>query len=160
MLTQRVRMSFYCGLLCLSTACASIISGREAEIAIKTNPPRARVVIQNDKGETVATSTTPAKISVKRGNGIFRKAPRYSAVIEKPGYESAHVDIKPKVNPWILGNIAFGGVIGLAADSATGAIWRYTPTEIEQSLVPMSREYYSESQTHSEGAAAVQYVTD
>lgn len=132
-----------CGLASLNSGCASVISGREADIAIKSNPPRAHVMIQNEKGETVATSTTPTKISLKRSNGIFRKAPRYSAVFHKPGYQTAKVNINPKLNPWVFGNIALGGVIGLAADSATGAIWNYAPNDINQSLEPISTEYYS-----------------
>jgi hypothetical protein len=132
-----------CVLSILSSGCASVISGREADIAIKSNPPRAHVMIQNEKGETVATSTTPTKISLKRSNGIFKKAPRYAAVIQKPGYQTAKVKIDPKLNPWVFGNIALGGVIGLAADSATGAIWNYAPNDIDQSLEPISTEYYS-----------------
>jgi hypothetical protein len=150
----------YFTVICLSTGCASIISGREADIAIKTNPSQAQVAIQNEKGDTVATSTTPAKISLKRSNGMFRKAPRYAAVIEKPGYETSQVDIKPKVNPWILGNVVFGGVIGLAADSATGAIWRYTPDEINQTLVPLSDEYLSEAQSPAEAVSPASFTTN
>ena len=133
-----------CTLVCCSGGCASIISGREADIAINSNPSQARVAIKNEKGETVATSMTPAKMSLKRTNGIFKKAPRYSAIIEKPGYQTAKVSINPKLNPWVFGNIALGGVIGLAADSATGAIWKYAPNEIDQSLSPVSNEYYSD----------------
>ncbi len=119
------------------------MNGRHAEVAIKSNPSHAQVSVQNEKGETVATSKTPATVTLKRSNGLFRKAPRYTAFIAKPGYETAQVRINPKWNPWILGNIAIGGVIGLAADSATGAIWRYAPADINQALTPVSEEYYS-----------------
>jgi hypothetical protein len=134
-----------CGLIvCTLAGCASVMCGRHAEIAINSNPPRAQVAVQNEKGETVARSTTPAIVSLKRSNGLFKKAPRYTAFIERPGYETAEVSINPKWNPWILGNVVLGGVIGLAADSATGAIWRYSPDEINQSLSPSSGEYYSD----------------
>jgi hypothetical protein len=136
-----------CGLSSLNLGCASVISGREADIAIKTNPPRAHVMIQNEKGETVANAMTPTKVSLKRSNGIFKKAPRYSAVIQKQGYQTAKVKIDPKLNPWVFGNVVLGGVIGLAADSATGAIWNYKPNDIDQSLAPISTqtEYYSDT---------------
>jgi hypothetical protein len=132
-----------CGLTSLNSGCASVISGREADIAIKSNPPRAKVVIQNEKGETIATSTTPTKVSLKRSNGLFKKAPRYSAIFQKPGYQTAKVNINPKLNPWVFGNLALGGVIGLAADSATGAMWNYAPNKIDHSLTPLATEYYS-----------------
>lgn len=133
------------GLSILSSGCASVISGREADIAIKSNPPSAQVMIQNEKGETVATSITPTKVSLKRSNGIFRKAPRYSAIIQKQGYQTANVKIDPKLNPWVFGNLALGGVVGLAADSATGAMWNYAPNDIDRSLKPLATEYYSDT---------------
>lgn len=130
----------------LSGGCASVMSGREADVAITSNPPDAHVAITNEKGQTVATAVTPAKISLKRGNGFFRKAPRYVATIEKPGYMPAQVPIKPKVNPWIAGNIVVGGVIGMAADSATGAMWKFAPVEIDQHLTPYGGPLYSQAE--------------
>ena len=121
------------------------MNGRHAEVAIKSQPAGAQVSVQNEKGETVATSKTPGRVTLKRSNGLFRKAPRYTAFIQKLGYETAQVSINPKWNPWILGNFVIGGVVGLAADSATGAIWRYSPDEIDQNLYPLSNEYYSDN---------------
>lgn len=138
-------------LLSVFLGCASVISGREAEVAINSNPSHAHVAIRNEKGETVTTSTTPAKVSLKRTNGLFKKAPRYTARIQKPGYQSAQVEINPKLNPWVFGNILLGGVIGLAADSATGAIWKYSPNAIAQTLTPLSQEYYG----NNDGEVAV-----
>ena len=132
---------------CSLSGCASIISGREADVTINTNPPAAHVVVQNETGENIASAVTPATISLKRGRGFFKKAPRYVAKIEKQGYEPKRVAIRPKLNPWILGNVALGGVIGLAADSATGAMWRFTPDDIEQQLTPYQGPQYSQSQS-------------
>jgi hypothetical protein len=128
----------------VSIGCATVMNGRHAEVAIKSQPSGARVSVQNEVGETVATSKTPGRVTLKRSNGLFRKAPRYTAFIEKPGYETAEVSINPKWNPWILGNVVLGGVVGLAADSATGAIWRYSPDEIDTHLNPATNDYYSE----------------
>jgi hypothetical protein len=130
-------------MICLTPGCASIVSGRHAEVTVNSSPPHAHVAVRNEQGETVATSQTPGTVSLKRSNGLFRKAPRYTVFIEKPGYETARVSVNPKWNPWILGNIALGGVVGLAADSATGAVWRYTPEDINQPLSPISGEYLS-----------------
>ena len=119
-----------------SSGCATVVSGRHADVAISSNPPEAFVAVQDSEGNTVARGVTPTKFSLKRGRGVFKKPPKYVATIQKPGYESERVAINPKVNPWILGNVALGGVIGLAADSATGAVWRYTPDEINRELQP------------------------
>jgi hypothetical protein len=144
--------------LLLVPGCATVMNGRHAEVAIKSKPAGARVSVQNEKGETVATSKTPGTVTLKRSHGLFRKAPRYTAFIEKPGYETAQVSINPKWNPWILGNVVLGGVIGLAADSATGAIWRYSPDDINQPLSPISDEYYSDNT--APGVSTVDYESE
>ena len=139
-----------------ASGCASVVSGRDTAVSINSFPSSAHVRIRNEKGETVATATTPAKVSLKRGNGIFKKAPQYTATIQKPGYQTAQVKIAPKLNPWVFGNIVIGGPIGLAADSATGAIWRYTPEDINQSLAPYQNPQLSQTnQSRLEQAAFV-----
>ncbi|WP_146450716.1 hypothetical protein [Bythopirellula polymerisocia] len=136
----------------------SVVSGRDTSVSIHSSPSSAQVKVSNEKGETVATGITPAKVSLKRGNGFFKKAPRYTATIQKPGYEAATVAIVPKVNPWVLGNVTLGGVPGVAADSATGAMWRYSPDDINQSLTPYNNELYSKTdQSQLEQTA---YVSD
>jgi hypothetical protein len=118
--------------------CASIISGRHAEVAINSYPPDAEVQVRDEQGRTVAAGRTPAVVSLKRGDGFLKKA-KYTATIEKPGYSTAHVPINSTVNPWILGNVIFGGIPGLVIDPYTGAMWQPTPTAINEELQPSSR---------------------
>jgi hypothetical protein len=118
--------------------CASLVSGRRADVAIKSSPPDAHVVVRDKHGNTVATAVTPAVVSLNRGDGFFKKAD-YTATIEKPGYTTAHVPIEGRVNPWLFGNVLFGGVIGLAVDPYTGAMWRPSPGEIHEELAPSNR---------------------
>ena len=40
--------------------------------------------------------------------------------------------INSTVNPWVLGNVVFGGVIGLAVDNATGAAWKPKVASIQR----------------------------
>ena len=157
-LSNRVRLLWVVVGLISSNGCASFISGRDADVAIQSNPPQAYVTVQNEQGQTVATAMTPAKISLKRGNGVFRKAPRYTAYIEKPGFLIEEVHIDPKLNPWIFGNLVLGGPIGIAADTASGAIWRYTPDDIYQELTPSQGQYYS--QAKSDAVTQTSYASD
>ena len=116
--------------------CASIVSGRHAEVTIDSNPPNAHVTVRDKRGQQVAALNTPAKVTLKRNERIILPA-RYTATIEAPGYETAQVPIRSTVNPWILGNVVFGGVVGLVVDNATGAAWKPRDSEIYQELTPI-----------------------
>jgi len=122
------------------TGCASLVSGRHAEVAINTNPPGANVAVHDTNGRMVAAAQTPAVVTLKRGDWFLKQA-RYTATIEKPGYQTAHVPIDSRVNPWIFGNVVFGGLVGLAVDPYTGAMWRPDKKEINQELVALDDAY-------------------
>jgi hypothetical protein len=116
--------------------CASIISGRHAEVSINSFPSDAHVVVRDKRGREVANAITPATVALKRKDKFIFPA-RYTATIEAPGYQPVCVPIGSTVNPWILGNIVVGGIPGLIVDNATGAVWMPTASQIDQQLTPM-----------------------
>src|SRR5690349_2992756 len=120
----------------LFTGCASIVSGRYADVNIDSYPSNAHVLIHDDKGRTVASLNTPGVVSLKRNRKWFLPA-RYTAVIDAPGYQATEVPIRSTINPWILGNVVIGGIPGLVVDNATGAAWRPKQNEIRRELVPL-----------------------
>jgi hypothetical protein len=120
----------------LLTGCASIISGRKADIAIDSYPSNAHVVVRDNDGRPVASLNTPGVVSLKRNRRYFLPA-RYTATIESPGFAPAEVAIRSTVNPWVLGNIIIGGIPGLIVDNATGAAWRPNRSEIHTQLAPL-----------------------
>lgn len=120
----------------LFTGCASIISGRHAEVAFDTYPTNAHVTIHDNEGRTVASLDTPGVVTLKRNRKYFLPA-RYTATIEAPGYAPAEVPIRSTVNPWVLGNILIGGIPGLIVDNATGAAWKPSDSRICSQLCPM-----------------------
>lgn len=136
-MNARALLSFTCtATLVVSIGCASIISGRTATVALNSNPQDAQVVIRNKRGEEVLTTRTPATIELKRKDRFIWPA-RYTASFEKPGYEPRTVAINPTINPWIVGNVLAGGVIGLAIDNATGAAWTPKVASLEPNLEPI-----------------------
>src|SRR3954466_10271503 len=84
----------------LLSGCASIISGRNADVAIDSFPSNAHVVIHDNNGREVASLNTPGVVSLKRNRRYFLPA-QYTAVIEAPGFVPAEVPIRSTVNPWV-----------------------------------------------------------
>jgi len=120
----------------LLPGCASIVSGRYADVTIASNPPNAHVAIRDDANREVASFQTPGTAKLKRNRKYFMPA-RYTAAIEAPGYETANVPIRSTGNPWALANVLVGGVPGLIVDGATGAVWQPKPSNIHQELLPL-----------------------
>jgi hypothetical protein len=146
----------------LLTGCASVISGRNAEVAIDSFPSNARVVIHDNDGRQVASLNTPGVVSLKRNRRYFLPA-RYTATIEAPGYAPAEVPVRSTVNPWVLGNVlfGFGGVAGLAVDNATGAAWMPRHSVIHSQLAPLGGPGQGPMYSSNEPAAQhPQYVAE
>jgi hypothetical protein len=134
MLARHVALSATAlGILGLLSGCASIMSGRHAEVRIESFPSNANVAIRDHRGLEVASLHTPGVARLKRNRQAFLPA-RYTATIEAPGYQPAQVPIGSTVNPWVLGNVLLGGLPGLVVDGATGAAWRPRQSHIHSEL--------------------------
>jgi hypothetical protein len=131
-----MRCAFCAAAVVSLTGCASIVSGRHAEVSIYTNAPNAHVVVRDKRGQEVASVHTPGRVALKRKDRFIFPA-RYTATIAAPGFETAQVPIRSTVNPWVLGNIVFGGIPGLVIDNATGAAWKPADSEIFAELMPV-----------------------
>jgi hypothetical protein len=110
-------------LLALGVAsCASIIHGTHQDVGISSNPTGAAVSIDN-----VATGHTPviAKLA-RKSNHIVR--------MELPGYQPVEATLTCGVSGWVWGNIAFGGLVGLAVDAISGGMYKLTPDQVSASL--------------------------
>lgn len=118
------------------TGCASVMSGRHADVAFDSYPSNAHVVIRDKVGREVASLNTPGVVSLKRNRRFFMPA-RYTATIEAPGYQTAQVPIRSTINPWIVGNVVVGGIPGLIVDNATGAAWKPRQSQINHQLSPL-----------------------
>jgi hypothetical protein len=125
----------FCWLL-VSNGCASVISGRHANVQFDSYPSNAHVIVHDKRGRRVASINTPGVVSLRRSDRYFLPA-RYTATFASPGYQPVDVPIRSTVNPWILGNVVLGGLPGLIVDSATGATWKPQNEQVCQHLQPM-----------------------
>lgn len=102
--------------------CASIVSRSDYNIPIQSNVP-ARVEIRN-RGEHVTTINAPTTLSLSSKSAFFVPA-RYTFTFKRDGYDDVVKTRGAYLNGWYIGNIIFGGLIGiLIVDPATGAMWR------------------------------------
>lgn len=116
---KKIFISFAFGAILLTIGCASIMSGTNQNVSVQSKPDGAKATFYNRKGEAVSSQQTPFMISLKR----FEK---YKLKIEKEQYEPLEVQLKKGLNGWYVGNVIFGGIIGLLIiDPGTGAMWSY-----------------------------------
>jgi hypothetical protein len=107
----------------MSSGCASIVSKSNWPVNLNSTPSGASVTIKDKKGIEVAKVVTPSTVYLKSGAGYFKPA-YYTFLFEKEGYTSSTVDAKATFNGWYVGNLVFGGLIGiLIVDPLTGAMW-------------------------------------
>ena len=108
----------------LATACATIITGTTDVVQLRSSPSGATIEIRNERGEEIFVGTTPTTATLYKGTGFFNGAD-YTMQLSKPGYETRSVPLGRGMSGWYLGNVIFGGLLGiLIIDPATGAMWK------------------------------------
>jgi hypothetical protein len=115
----------------LAGACASIVSDNDSTTYIATEPQNARCELQGNKFKRVVD--TPASISLPAD------AAPISVICEAEGFRQTSKEMDTSADGWIVGNILFGGIVGIAIDAARGAGQKY-PEEFTVVLEPGSFE--------------------
>lgn len=101
------------------TSCATIISGSRQKVEITSEPASAKVYINE-----IEVGNTPVQQNLKRNQ-------EYNLILKLDGYETYETKLERKFNAWYIGNIAFGGLIGIIIDPITGAMHKLKPEEID-----------------------------
>jgi hypothetical protein len=104
--------------------CATVTRGTSSQVQIQSEPPGADV-----RTSTGFTCITPCTMTVGRKD-------EFAVTFTKPGYEPEQVDIKTRLAgdgalAGVAGNALIGGVVGLAADAASGATLEHTPNPLK-----------------------------
>ena len=111
-------------LLLFSTGCASILSKSQYPVTVNSFPSGADVTVKNKSGMEICTTKTPTTLSLKASRGFFQPE-AYSFDFKKDGFYPTANSMSAGMDPWYIGNIVFGGLIGiLLVDPATGAMWK------------------------------------
>jgi hypothetical protein len=121
-ITRRVTVG---GVIILSlglAACASIMHGTHQDVGITSAPTGAVVTIDG-----LQSGNTPviAKLT-RKANHIVR--------VELPGYQPYDLTLTHSVSGWVWGNVAIGGLIGLAVDAISGGMYKLSPEQLTASL--------------------------
>jgi hypothetical protein len=112
----------------LLTNCASIVHGTEQKINFASQPTGAKIIIDG-----IERGTAPKSIILKRkgrAQGEPSDKKGYAVKIELEGYQPHEVSITRQVDGWFIGNLFFGGLIGILIDATNGAMYKLTPDQI------------------------------
>jgi len=111
------------GMVALLTAgCATVIHGTRQGVGISSTPTGASVSIDN-----VQSGTTPVFAKLRRKEN-------HVVQISLPGYQRTDLTLTSSVSGWVWGNIAIGGLIGLAVDAISGGMYKLSPEQLSATL--------------------------
>ena len=127
--------------LLLLTGCATIVHGTNESVAISSSPSHGQVFVDNQY-----IGSTPMIVKMARRE-------KHTVRIELKGYQPYEMTLTPHFSGWALGNIVFGGFLGLAVDAISGGLYQLTPDQINAEM--RKREFAVEK---SEGGAFVAIV--
>lgn len=142
--------SLLIGTVCLGLAsCASIISGTKADIVLNGNIDEP-IDIQTDC-KSYTQQVLPTTVQVKRG----KKASKIEMSSEN--HEFNDILVSKEANGWVLGNLAFGGIVGFIVDFADGAAWK--PAE-ESFYVNATKKIESQMESASSRSMIMETFSD
>lgn len=115
-------------LLGSTAGCASIISDSDYPVSFQSQLNGVNFTVTDERGRVVHQGVAPTTITLPAGDGFFDAA-SYTIEYTKDGYEAGRTELKAGLDGWYIGNIIFGGLLGiLIIDPATGAMWRLDDT--------------------------------
>ena len=107
----------------LLSSCASIVSKSSYNVNLQGSSDGVNFVVKNAQGFPIHKGQTPAIVKLNASDGYFKGA-SYMVEFEKIGRKS-FTSIDATLDPWYVGNIVFGGLIGfLIVDPITGSMWK------------------------------------
>lgn len=116
-------------LLTFLPSCASIVSDNDSTTYIATEPEGARCELHGQDFTRVVTA--PDSINLPA------EAAPITVACKADGFRTTTQELDTSMDGWVVGNLIFGGIIGVAIDAARGAGMKY-PSQITVLLDPES----------------------
>ena len=113
------------------SACATVTSGTDHTLLVETDPAGATCGLQRNGASIGAVNPTPGAVRISKSRHDIR------VNCEKADHEATSRTVTAGFQAMTLGNVLIGGVIGLAADLASGAAITY-PDSVKVVLWPRS----------------------
>ncbi|MGB0361244.1 MAG: hypothetical protein ACPGEF_07550 [Endozoicomonas sp.] len=111
-------------LVALLSGCSTIVSDSHYPVSIRSTPSEANFSITNSRGEVIHKGVTPSTVTLSSSDGFFDGA-EYTVTYQKDDYTKVSYTLTSSLDGWYLGNVLFGGLVGLLIiDPATGAMWK------------------------------------
>ncbi|MGI9128026.1 MAG: hypothetical protein ACR2IG_07435 [Roseomonas sp.] len=113
------------------SACATVTSGTDHTLLVESDPAGATCVLRRDGANIGAVNPTPGSVRISKS--------RHDITVncDKADHEATSSTVTAGFQAMTLGNVLIGGVIGLAADLASGAAITY-PESVKVVLWPRS----------------------
>ena len=114
--------------IAIMSSCASIVHGPTQTVDFKSQPTGA--VIKIDGKEY---GTAPQSVELKRRGrlkGENTEKLEYNVEVVMDGYYPYEMKIKRSMDGWFLGNLLFGGLLGIIIDAANGSMYQLTPDQM------------------------------
>jgi len=127
------RFAIFAALILLS-GCASTLKGTTQEVDLRSVPTGATVAVSGQ------TATTPVKFKLKRNQD-------HVATFTKDGYPERQAHLKQRVNGAFYGNLAVGGIVGMAVDMGNGAAYDLSPSNIEMNMATGVMREFEDGET-------------
>lgn len=121
---KRLYPTLLAAALACSTGCATIVTGggEDQSVRVASNPKGADVYVDDQ-----LAGQTPISIRLTRKDDHVVR-------VEKLGYVPFERNVKSGFNGWMIGNVLFGGIVGLVVDLVSGANPALSPTNINARL--------------------------
>jgi hypothetical protein len=121
----RFTLAIFSGFAALAlTGCASITGSSQQSLSVETRDSAASVTgvtceLSNDKGKWFLN--TPGSAYVQKSSENL------NVLCKKDGLSPGQASVASTTKAGMVGNILFGGIIGMAIDHSTGAAYEYPP---------------------------------